>query len=130
MVTSLLRAEYDDDDDAPSAAEAIEGVITQFGWDEVDRFLRKALLTNSGPSTWRVIAQVYWGALLDGYTTDADSADATKRGQEMARLLADHAGYVWHDLSPGERPRADATLWTLSDERGAHDERSWGARLP
>jgi len=86
-----------------------------------------AVLTSSSrPRVW-----IDWGLRRDGGDHNAVVEHlATKRGREMARLLADAAGYDWHDLRPGEHPRRDATLWTLSDIRGGHDEASWGARLP
>lgn len=84
------------------------------------------LTSSTRPRVW-----IDWGLRRDGGDHNAVVEHlATKRGREMALLLADDAGYVWHDLRPGERPRADATLWTLSDARGGHDEPSWGARLP
>jgi hypothetical protein len=84
------------------------------------------LTSSSRPRVW-----IDWGLVRHGGDHNAVVEHlAAKRGQEMARLLADHAGYVWHDVTTGEQLRADATLWTLCDERGAHDERSWGARLP
>jgi hypothetical protein len=84
------------------------------------------LSSSSRPRLW-----IDWGLVRDGGDHNAVVEHlATKRGREMAQLLADDAGYLWHDVKPAERPHPGATLWTLSDERGSHDERSWGARLP
>jgi len=54
---------------------------------------------------------------------------ATKRGREMAALLAAE-GYDHHEVGDGDAPRPDATLWSRSDSQGGHDEQSWGARFP
>lgn len=71
-----------------------------------------------------------WGLRRDGGEHNSVVEHlATKRGREMAALLAQH-GYDVHDVGEGEVPRSDATLWSRSDGLGGHDERSWGARFP
>jgi hypothetical protein len=77
------------------------------------------------PKVW-----MCWGLRRDGGDHNSVVEHlATKRGREMATLLAD-VGYDHHAVADAEVPRADATLWTRSDRRGGHDETSWGARLP
>lgn len=84
------------------------------------------LTSPTAPRVW-----ICWGLRRDGGDHNAVVEHlATKRGREMAQLLSSTAGYQHHDLRPGELPRQDATLWTLNDVRGGHDESSWGARLP
>jgi hypothetical protein len=71
-----------------------------------------------------------WGLRRDGGEHNSVVEHlATERGLEMARLLA-QLGYRHHDVAPGELPKSDAELWSHTDPHGAHDEPSWGRRLP
>lgn len=62
-----------DDPDAPSAAEAIEGRIDALGWEAVREHLLGVLREPTRrPSAWDTVAEVLWGAALDGRPMPAD----------------------------------------------------------
>ena len=104
-------------------------------WGPGERPLRQSSLVDDA---WSVLTNealrprlwMCWGLRRDGGEHNSVVEHlATKRGREMAQLLAQQ-GYDVHDVHDGDVPRSDATLWSRSDALGGHDERSWGARFP
>lgn len=62
----LTNNALDDEDSDLSKAEAIELLIEEVGWEEICRPLFNVLEDDTQSSNWRSIAEVIWGAVLDG----------------------------------------------------------------
>jgi hypothetical protein len=66
IVSILRNDELDKDSSESSKPEAIEELIEKFGWNDICIILLKILEDKAQSLYWRIIAEVIWGAVLDG----------------------------------------------------------------
>lgn len=67
----LIGEDHSSDDD--NSVERIEGIIEDDGWDVVRACLLAVLEDPARPvAHWKVVAAVFWGALLDSRPVPAD----------------------------------------------------------
>jgi hypothetical protein len=60
------------EDAYPSKAEVIEELIPVLGWEAVRDYLFNVLRDDRRQDAWRIAADVFWGAVLDGRKLPAD----------------------------------------------------------
>lgn len=90
----------DDDESSDSGKpEAIESLISDFGWEAVRDCMMDVLRDDCQARHWRTAAHVFWGAVLDGRELPADE------------LIA----WLYHRFDPDGRAE-DNDVWSITSE--------------
>lgn len=101
----LILAGPEGEDLDPSRAERVEELIEAIGWSSVCGALDQVLEDAARPlAHYEVVAEVLWGAVLDGRAMDADRV--------IAQLL--------HRLQPAETAENNL-VWSIAAELKGED---------
>jgi hypothetical protein len=95
----LADHRFDDESSDPTKAEAIEGLIDEFGWEDVRDCMLDVLRDDHLEAHWRTAAHVFWGAVLDRRELPADE------------LIA----WLYHRFDPAGRTE-DNDVWSITSK--------------
>jgi hypothetical protein len=95
----LADDRLNDESSDPTRAEAIEGLIPEFGWPAVQDCMFEILRDDNQQAHWRAAAHVFWGAILDRRKLPADE------------LIA----WLYHRFNPPGQPEDD-DIWGITSK--------------
>jgi hypothetical protein len=98
----LADDRLNDESSDPTRAEAIEALISGYGWEAVRSCMLDVLRDDSQARHWRAAAHVFWGAVLDRHELPADE------------LIA----WLWHRFCPAGQAQDDDIWGIVSKLKG------------